>query len=521
MTEIVRIESYVQDQWIDGEGEGSELYDPSTGEVVATASTRGVDMRAALEHARTVGGPNLRALTFAERGEILKGLSGRIRHHRDELLELALRNGGNTASDGKFDLDGASGTFFVYSTIGKSLGDRRHLVDGDPVPMGKETPFQGRHVWTSRRGTAVCVNAFNFPAWGLAEKMACAFLGGMPVVVKPATLTGLVAHRVARIFVESGLLPAGTFTFLAGPAGDLLDHLEAQDVLAFTGSAVTGRRMRSHPRVLEKGVRVNVEADSLNAAVLGPDVEPGSETWALFVRETAREMTQKAGQKCTATRRILVPFARLDAVAEALAERLARTRVGNPADETVSMGPVASRDQLEDVREGMEALARVGEVVFGDPGLAVRHDGGEPEAGCFVGPLLVRVRDGREAEVVHSREVFGPAATLVPYDGTAQDAADLVARGEGSLVSSVYSDDRAFVEAAVLALAPYNGRVNVGSRDIASESWGPGAVPPGLVHGGPGRAGGGEELGGIRGLHHYMQRTAIEGSGDLLAGLFD
>ena len=364
------------------------------------------------------------------------------------------------------------------------------------------------------------VNAFNFPAWGMAEKMACAFLAGMPVVVKPATLTSLLAYRVAEIFVASELLPAGSFSFLAGSAGDLLDHLESQDVLAFTGSAETGRTMRSHPRVLEKGVRVNVEADSLNAAVVGPDVEPGSDTWELFVRETVREVTQKAGQKCTATRRILVPRERMDAAARDFSEALDETKVGDPGGDEATMGPVASSRQLRDVRSGMRRLAEEAEVVHGDPGSRVRHDGGDPEVGFFVAPLLLRVQDGSRAEAIHELEVFGPAATLVPYDGNPDPAVELVARGGGSLVTSVYSDDPAFVQELVLRVAPFNGRVNVGSRDVASESWGPGAVPPGLVHGGPGRAGDGEELGGVRGLHRYMQRTAVEGSGEILSGLF-
>jgi oxepin-CoA hydrolase/3-oxo-5,6-dehydrosuberyl-CoA semialdehyde dehydrogenase len=516
MTETLRIRSYVQDQWVDGEGEGSRLYNPSTGAVVATASTTGVDMGAALVHARRVGGASLRALTFAERGAILKGLSKVVREHRDELLELARVNGGNTAGDGSFDIDGASGTLFFYSNIGRGLGDTRILADGDALPLGKETSLCGRHFWAPRRGAAVLVNAFNFPAWGFAEKMACALMAGMPVVVKPATLTAAVTHRLAELFVDSGLLPPGSWTFLAGPAGDLLDHLEAQDVLAFTGSAATGRKMRSHPRVLEKGVRVSVEADSLNAAVLGPDVEVGSDTWNLFAKEVTREMTQKAGQKCTATRRVFVPVGRLADARDSLSERLAKTTVGEPGAEGVRMGPLASAAQLEDVRSGVGDLAACGQIVFGAVERVERGDGGDADAGCFLGPILLQCDYPREAATVHHREVFGPVATLMPYDGTADDAAQLVALSEGSLVSSVYSDDKDFVRELVLGIAPYNGRVYLGSADIASEAWGPGSVLPGLVHGGPGRAGGGEELGGLRGVHHYMQRTALEGSADLI-----
>ncbi len=518
MNDSLRIRSYVQDQWVDGEGEGARLYNPSTGEVMATASTTGVDMGGALAHARRVGGANLRSLSFAERGAILKGLSKVVREHRDELLELARTNGGNTAGDGSFDIDGASGTLFFYSNLGRSLGEGSLLEDGESLPLGKETSLCGRHVWVPRRGAAVFVNAFNFPAWGFAEKMACAFLAGMPVVVKPATLTACVAFRLAELFVDSGLLPAGSWTFLAGPAGDLLDHLEGQDVLAFTGSAATGRKMRSHPRVLDKGVRVSVEADSLNSAVLGPDVEEGSDSWNLFVKEVSREMTQKAGQKCTATRRVFVPADRIEAVIAALTGRLARTTIGEPGAEGVRMGPLASAAQLEDVKGGVGDLASVGEIVFGDPEIVERADGGSSGTGCFMSPVLLRCDEPREAAVVHAREVFGPVATVMPYDG-AEEAVELIALGEGSLVASVYSDDAVFVRQVVLGIAPYHGRVYLGSADIAGEAWGPGAVLPGLVHGGPGRAGASEELGGLRGVYHYMQRTALEGSAELIGSI--
>ena len=507
MAEPIRIESYVEDRWATGEGEGGALVNPATGERLATASTAGIDMGAALRHAREVGGPAVRALTFAQRSALLKGLSGIIREHREELLELAMRNGGNTLADAKFDVDGASGTLGFYAGLGRGLGEGRYLLDGEPLPLGKNTPLAGRHLWVPRRGVAVLVNAYNFPAWGFAEKMACALLAGMPVLVKPATQTALVSFRIAQLFVEKGQLPPGVWSFLAGPAGDLLDHLESQDVLAFTGSAATGRRMLSHPRVLEKGVRVNVEADSLNAAVLGPDVAPGAPTWDLFLKEVAHEMTHKAGQKCTATRRVFVPRERLDDVRAGLVERLRVVRVGDPATEGVGMGPVVSADQQRDVERGVAELAREATVAW---------EGESAEGDAFVPLRLLVAEDPRAAVTVHQREVFGPVATLMPYAGTAEDAAELVGLGEGSLVSSVYSDDPEFVAAAVMGMAPYNGRIHVGSAEIAAESWGSGTVLPGLVHGGPGRAGGGEELGGLRGLQRYMQRTAVQGARGLL-----
>ncbi len=527
MSETIRIRSYVEDRWVDGEGQGARLLNPATEELLATASTQGIDLGAALAHARAVGGANLRRLGFAARAQLLKRLGGVMREHRDELLDLAMRNGGNTKSDAKFDVDGASGAILYYAGLGATLGDGQALAAGDGVGLSRTTPLWGQHVWLPLRGAAVLINAYNFPAWGFAEKMACALLAGMPVVVKPATQTALVAWRIAELFVQSGVLPPGAWTFLAGPAGDLLDHLEAQDVLAFTGSATTGSHLRTHPRVLAKGVRVNVEADSLNAVVLGADAQPGSPTWDLCVREVAHEMTQKTGQKCTATRRFLVPAERLVAARQALVERLAAVHVGDPFAAQVTMGPLVSAAQRDSVREGVAALAREAEIVFGDAAQPVRHDGGDPAVGFFVSPVLLAVPAGTAAagagardSQVHGREVFGPVATLIPYDGTADGAAALVALGEGSLVSSVYSDDAGLVRDLLLGMAPYNGRLTVGSAATAPESWSPGAVFPALLHGGPGRAGGGEELGGLAGVHRYMQRTALQGARPLVEAVF-
>lgn len=515
MGEPIRIRSFVNGRWEEGEGRGTSLLNPATEELLATASTRGVDMAAALSYARKVGGPSLRELGFAQRASLLKKLSSIMREHRDELFETAMRNGGNTRADARFDVEGATGALSFYGGLGASLGNDNLLPAGDGVALARNAPLWGQHVWTPLRGAAVLINAYNFPAWGFCEKLACAFLAGMPVVVKPATQTALLAYRIAEIWVGSGLLPEGSWTFLAGPAGDLLDHLEAQDVLAFTGSATTAAQLRAHPRVLAKGVRVNVEADSLNAAVLGADAAPGSPTWDLFLRDVAHEMTQKTGQKCTATRRIFAPAERVREVEEALAGRLAAVKVGDPFAEGVSMGPLVSAAQRDGVRDGIEALARHARIVFGSPREVTRHDGGDPAVGFFISPVLLRADDGG-AEEIHSREVFGPAATLLPYGGAAQEAADLVGRGEGSLVSTLYSDDPAFLREALLAAAPYNGRLAVGSAEVAAEWWSPGAALPALLHGGPGRAGGGEELGGLAGVHRYMQRTALQGPRALL-----
>jgi oxepin-CoA hydrolase/3-oxo-5,6-dehydrosuberyl-CoA semialdehyde dehydrogenase len=516
MSEPIRIRSYVEGRWVEGEGVQATLLNPATEEVLATAATRAVDMAAALRHAREVGGASLREMGFAARGALLKSLSGVIREHREELLELAMRNGGNTRGDAAFDVDGASGTLAFYAGLAKGMGAGSLLVDGEALTLAKSVPLRGQHVWVPRRGVAVLVNAYNFPAWGFAEKLACAFLAGVPVVVKPATATALVAWRIAELFVASGVLPAGAWSFLAGPPGDLLDHLDGQDVLAFTGSADTGRALRAHPRVLARSVRVNVEADSLNAAVLGPDVDPGSPVWELWAREVAHEVTHKAGQKCTATRRVVVPRERLDAARDALVERLAKVRVGDPMAEGVTMGPVGSAAQRDDVRRGVRELEAGARRVYGDPERPRRDDGGDPGRGFFVGPTLLASDDAGAACAAHRREVFGPVATLMPYGGSAAEAAAVVALGEGSLVASVYSDDASFVRETVRNAAPWSGRITLGSQATAAESWGPGMVLPGLVHGGPGRAGDGEELGGVRGMHLYMQRVALQGAESLL-----
>jgi oxepin-CoA hydrolase/3-oxo-5,6-dehydrosuberyl-CoA semialdehyde dehydrogenase len=507
---MMRLRSYLCGRWQEGQGAHETLLNPATGEPLAEAGSGGLDRAAALEHARSSGGPALRALTFAQRGALLEAVGKALQAAREELIDLAVKNGGNTRSDAKFDVDGAAFTLSAYAELGRSLGDRRLLVDGEGVQLGRTPRFHGQHLLVPRQGVALHVNAFNFPAWGLCEKAAPALLAGLPVLSKPATSSALVAVRIVEILVEKQLLPEGALSLLVGSAGDLLTHVGPQDVVAFTGSSATGVAIRSLPQVIRHSVRVNVEADSLNAAVLGPDVEPGSETWELFVKDVARDMTQKAGQKCTAIRRVLVPEARAEQAREELIARLSAVVVGNPALENVRMGPVATQQQHDDVRAGIDALARDGRLVYGRPDLA--PVGVEPGRGFFVGPALIELEPGAEAPTVHSREVFGPAATLVPYSGQAAEAAAIVARGQGGLVSSVYSEDTAFTAEAVLGLAPFHGRVFLGSARIAEQSPGPGTVLPQLLHGGPGRAGGGEELGGLRGLAFYSQRVALEGS---------
>jgi oxepin-CoA hydrolase/3-oxo-5,6-dehydrosuberyl-CoA semialdehyde dehydrogenase len=390
------------------------------------------------------------------------------------------------------------------------------LGDGEPIQVGRTARMGGQHVWARRRGVAVHINAFNFPAWGLCEKLACALLAGMPVISKPATATALVAHRLAQLFEP--LLPKGVLQLLIGPAGSLLDHLGAGDVVAFTGGSATARTLRTHAKIVEHGVRLNIEADSLNAAILGPDVDLGSEAGALFLADVVRDMTQKTGQKCTAIRRVLAPEARFKDVCDAIRERVAAIAIGDPSREDVRMGPLATAAQRDDVRTGIARLAAATDSVHGGTG-EVTPIGVPAGKGFFVGPVVRSTTSPMECAPLNSHEVFGPVTTVGSYSGDAAFAAEFVARGEGCLVSSAYSDDRDWVASFVGAAAPWAGRLYLGSSKMASQSPGPGTVLPSLLHGGPGRAGGGEELGGERGLHFYMQRCALEGDASVLKSL--
>ena len=505
--------SFVSGAWRAGDGSATVLVNPATEEPLAQASSRGLDLRAAVAYARDRGGPALRAMTFAERGALLGALAKAIHGAREELLDLAIANGGNTRSDAKFDVDGAAATFAYYADLGARLGGSRILADGEPVQIGRTARMSGQHVWVPRRGVAIHINAFTFPAWGLAEKGACALLAGMPVISKPATATALVTHRLVEILAP--LLPDGALSLLCGSAGDLLDHLREADVLAFTGSSDTARTLRTHPTVVARSVRVNVEADSLNAAVLAPDVDLGSETGQLFLADVVRDMTQKTGQKCTAIRRVFVPAERLADVAEALTERLARIAVGDPSREDVRMGPVATASQARDVREGIARLAAATDAVFGGTG-DVTPVGVPAGKGYFVSPVLRSTGDAAGCAPLHEHEVFGPVSTIAGYSGDAATAAELVALGSGGLVASVYADDRDWLGTFVPIAASWNGRLYLGSSKMAAQSPGPGTALPQLLHGGPGRAGGGEELGAERGMYFYMQRCALEGDASVL-----
>ena len=506
--------SYVNGSWTSPSAEGAPLLDAVTGEQVATISSAGVDMRAALEYGRATGGPALRGLTFHERAAILKSVGQFLREHRPELYALSGRTGA-TLADARFDVDGGIGVLASYASQGRrELPDDTVLLDGDAAQLGKGGQFLGQHILTPRHGVAVQINAFNFPVWGPLEKFAPAFLAGVPSLVKPASSTAYLTARLVELIASSGLLPDGSLQLICGSAGDLLDHLTDQDSVSFTGSASTAQRLRTHPTVVARSVRFNAEADSLNCSILGPDAGPGSPEFDLYVKQLVTEMTVKAGQKCTAIRRALVPEPLLDAVAEAASARLAKVVVGNPADERVRMGALASLDQRDEVRRSLKALLSAGTAVFGDPE-HVEVVGADPDRGAFMSPVLIRAEDASRAEP-HEVEAFGPVSTLVGYRDTAH-AVELAARGLGSLAGSVVTGDAGFARDVVLGVAPWHGRLLVLDPDDAAESTGHGSPLPVLVHGGPGRAGGGEELGGLRAVTHHMQRTAVQASPRVLA----
>jgi oxepin-CoA hydrolase/3-oxo-5,6-dehydrosuberyl-CoA semialdehyde dehydrogenase len=510
------LRSYVGGAWVTPADEGVPLLDAVTGEEVARVSSAGVDMRAALDHGRAVGGPALRELTFHQRAGLLKALGGVLREHRQELYALSARAGA-TRADARFDVDGGIGVLLSYASKGRrELPNGTLYIDGPSEQLGKAGQFLGQHICTPLRGVAVQINAFNFPVWGPLEKLAPAFLAGVPSLIKPASQTAYLTARLVELIVESGLLPAGSLQLICGSAGDLLDHLTEQDLVSFTGSASTARRLRAHPAVVAHAVRFNAEADSLNCSILGPDAVAGTPEFDLYVNQLVTEMTVKAGQKCTAIRRAFVPEPLVGAVIAAVRDQLAGVVVGSPAEPDVRMGPLASLEQREEVRRSMKSLLAAGQLVFGDPE-HVDVVGADAGRGAFLAPLLVRCDDAERAEP-HEIEAFGPVSTIMGY----RDAAHVVmlaALGRGSLAGSVVTADAGFARDVVTGMAPWHGRLLVLDRDDAPESTGHGSPLPMLVHGGPGRAGGGAELGGVRGVLHYMQRTAIQASPKMLTAM--
>jgi oxepin-CoA hydrolase/3-oxo-5,6-dehydrosuberyl-CoA semialdehyde dehydrogenase len=509
------LRSYVSGRWT-APSDGRPVRDAVTGEEVARVSSEGIGLGAALDHGRRVGGPALRALTFHERAALAKAVGGMLRDHRDELYALSARTGA-TLGDSKFDIDGGIGVLLSYASKAKrELPNDTAYAEGAVEPLGRGGQFVGQHILTPLRGVAVQINAFNFPVWGPLEKMAPALIAGVPTLVKPATQTAYLTARLVELIIESQILPEGSLQLLCGSAGDLLDHLGEQDLLSFTGSASTAHRLRAHPNVVARSVRFNAEADSLNCSILGPDATPGTPEFDLYVKQLVTEMTVKAGQKCTAIRRAFVPAEQLDPVIDAARARLEKVIVGNPADESVRMGALASLDQREEVRRSLKALESAGQLVFGDPE-HVHVTGADADHGAFISPLLVRCDDASRAEP-HEVEAFGPVSTVMGYSST-DEVIELAARGRGSLAGSVVTGDAGFARSVVLGLAPWHGRLLVLDQDDAKESTGHGSPLPMLVHGGPGRAGGGEEMGGVRGVLHHMQRTAVQASPRMLGAV--
>ncbi|AUH66622.1 phenylacetic acid degradation bifunctional protein PaaZ [Paracoccus zhejiangensis] len=517
MTTPRRLESYVGGRWTAGAKDGVPLLDAATGQTVALIDSTGIDFGAALAYGREVAGPKLRAMTFHERAAMLKALGLALMAMKEEFYTESLHTGA-TRSDAWVDIEGGIGTMLTFASKGRrELPNARVMVDGDVELLSRDNSFSAQHILTSLQGVAVHINAFNFPIWGMLEKIAPTLLAGMPCLVKPASQTAYLTELMVRRIVETGILPDGALQLVSGSVGDLLDHMTAQDAVTFTGSAWTGRKLKAYPAIIANSVRFTMEADSLNASILGPDAAPGTPEFDLFVKEVAREMTVKAGQKCTAIRRAFVPRAFSEALVAALGERLAKTAVGLPGEEGTRMGPLASQDQREEVRERIRELQAVAEIVAGDPG-SVRLSSGDAEAGAFLNPVLMYADKPFDAAPVHDVEAFGPVATVMPYDGL-DEAIALAKLGKGSLVSSVFTDDPRVAEELVLGVAPWHGRVLIGNRASAKTSTGHGSPLAPLVHGGPGRAGGGEEMGGIRGVKHYMQRTAVQGAPRLLSAV--
>ncbi len=512
-----KLESYLSGRWVRGNTVETQLVDPVTGDVLATTAAKGLDLKAALEFARTRGQAGLGALGFADRAKLLGAIADVFIAHRARYEAIAVANSGNTKIDAAIDIDGGIGTLKYYARLGSALGDARGLLDEKPIRLAKAENYQAIHLLVPRRGVAIHINAFNFPSWGLWEKAAVSLLSGVPLLAKPASATAWLAHAMVRDVVAANILPEGTLSLLCGGAGDLLSHLTGDDVIAFTGSADTAARIRGDAKVVARGVPVNIEADSVNAALLAPDAQPGSSAFDAFVREVIREMTVKAGQKCTAIRRIFVPAERADAVSDALAAKLKGIVVGDPRREDVRMGPVVSRGQQAAVFDGIRRLAGEAIIVCGGAE-APKLDGIDAAKSAFVSPTLLRVKNSGTAQAVHDVEIFGPAATIVPYRNEAE-ASSLIARGGGSLVASIFGEDVATLARLVGDIAPAHGRVLAVDPSIAGAHTGHGIVMPQCNHGGPGRAGNGAELGGLYGLRFYHQRVAVQGSSELLASL--
>ncbi len=504
----MKLMNYTLGEWSEGKNTQKELFNSVTGDFIASASTEGINFEEVLNFGRTVGGANLRKLTFHERARALKALALYLLERKDHFYKISYQTGA-TKIDSWIDIEGGIGNLFAMSSKGRrEMPDDFVYADGKPEILSKEGTFIGHHIYTPKKGIAVHINAFNFPVWGMLEKIAVNLLAGVPCIVKPATITSYLTEVVVKEIAASNILPEGALQLVCGSAREILDFTNSQDVITFTGSASTGKMLKSHRNILEYSIPFNMEADSLNCSILGPDAVPGTPEFDLFVKEVAKEMTVKAGQKCTAIRRAIVPDNLIEPVSKAISERLAKTVIGDPQQEGVRMGSLASREQLEEVQSKIEALKKSTEMLYHNANLELK--GGSKDKGAFISPTLLLCKDGLKNHDVHNIEAFGPVSTLIPYK-TTEEAATLANLGEGSLVGSIVSYDSSFIAEMTCEIASHHGRLYFLDRECAKEATGHGSPLPQLVHGGPGRAGGGEEMGGLRGVFHYMQRTAVQG----------
>jgi len=504
-----KIQNYVTGQWIEGKGEGIPMFDAITGEVVALSDTKGLDFAEILQYGRTKGGEKLRKMTFQERGNMLKKLALHLVKKKDAFYELSYRTGA-TKVDSWIDIEGGFGNLFANASLRKQFPNLPYHVEGDAIDLSRGGHFMAHHIMVPKRGVAIHINAFNFPVWGMLEKCAVNWMAGVPAVVKPATNTSFLTEAVVREIIASGILPEGALQLITGSARTILDTVESQDVVTFTGSAETGQMLKAHPRLIEESVPFNMEADSLNASILGEDAIPGTPEFDLFIKEVRNEMTVKCGQKCTAIRRIIVPQNLVEDVQIALGKALDKITIGDPRLKEVRMGALVSKDQVAEVRERVQELAKTASIVYG--GLdKIKTIGADAQKGAFLSPILLREDQPFTNLAVHQTEAFGPVSTIMPYK-TLDEAITLAQMGKGSLVSSIATYDDAIARDYVVNAASHHGRILVINREMAKQSTGHGSPLPYLVHGGPGRAGGGEEMGGMRGIKHYLQRTAIQGT---------
>ncbi len=513
---MAKLENYILGKWITGDGEGQPLFNAVTGEQIATASTKGIDFKALLDYARTTGNPALRKMSFHERGLMLRSLALHLRNHLDRFYEVSYQTGA-TKADSWVDIEGGIGNLFSYASLRRKFPDEAYCLDGEQHILGKASTFMGHHLLVPKEGAAIHINAFNFPVWGMLEKIAVNLLAGVPAIVKPATVTSYLTETVVKEIIASGILPKGALQLLCGSAGDLLQHVTEQDIVTFTGSATTGLMLKSTPSILSNSVPFTMEADSLNCIVLGDDVTPDMPEWDIFLKEVRREMTTKCGQKCTAIRRIFVPEHKLEDVQIALGKALSQTTIGNPLNEKVRMGSLAGLSQKEEVKAQVQKLLASSQIIYGSLDSVELIDA-DASKGAFISPILLLNENPFHSKEVHEVEAFGPVSTVMPYKHI-DDAIALAKMGKGSLVSSVVTANRKTAKQYVLGAGPYHGRILVLNQECAKESTGHGSPLPLLVHGGPGRAGGGEEMGGVRGVKHYMQRVAIQGSPEMITAI--